>query len=98
MQASAPEKIAGGFGFTEGPVFSRRGYLLFSDMTPNRIMKWEHGKVTVFRENSNGANQAAAGLVSALLVARFRGIVVERYFSSLLLFIIWLCEGKRTTD
>jgi gluconolactonase len=50
------EKIAEGFGFTEGPVFSRRGYLLFSDIPANRIMRWERGKVTVFRENSNGAN------------------------------------------
>ena len=53
---SAPEKIVGGFSFTEGPVFSRLGYLLFSDIPPNRIMKWSHGKLTVFRENSNGAN------------------------------------------
>lgn len=49
------EKIAGGFRFTEGPVFARRGYLLFSDL-PDRIMKWERGKTTVFRENSNRAN------------------------------------------
>ena len=54
--SSVPEKVVGGFAFTEGPVFSRRGYLLFSDIPPNRIMKWERGKVTVFRENSNGAN------------------------------------------
>src|SRR5262245_4239199 len=53
---STPEKVAGGFAFTEGPVFSRLGYLLFSDIPPNRIMKWTRGKVTVFRENSNGAN------------------------------------------
>lgn len=52
----APEKVAGGFSFTEGPVFSRRGYLLFSDIPANRIMKWTKGDVTVFRENSNGAN------------------------------------------
>src|SRR6266852_6308061 len=51
-----PEKIVGGFAFTEGPVFSRIGYLLFSDIPAKRIMKWERGKVTVFRENSNGAN------------------------------------------
>ena len=50
------EKIADGFKFTEGPVFSRRGYLLFSDIPNNRIMKWEREKLTVFRENSNGAN------------------------------------------
>ena len=51
----APEKIATGFRFTEGPVFSRLGYLLFSDPPSGRIMKWEAGKVTVFREKSNGA-------------------------------------------
>ena len=50
------EKVAGGFSFTEGPVFSRRGYLLFSDIPANRIMMWSKGKTTVFRENSNGAN------------------------------------------
>ena len=51
-----PEKIVGGFAFTEGPVFSRIGYLLFSDIPPKRIMKWQRGTVTVFRENSNSAN------------------------------------------
>jgi sugar lactone lactonase YvrE len=50
------EKVAGGFTFTEGPVYSRIGFLLFSDIPPKRIMKWMHGQVTVFRENSNGAN------------------------------------------
>jgi sugar lactone lactonase YvrE len=53
---STPEKIAGGFAFTEGPVFSRIGYLLFSDIPPKRIMKWQKGAVTVFRESSNSAN------------------------------------------
>jgi gluconolactonase len=53
---SQPEKIAGGFKFTEGPVFNRRGYLLFSDIPANRIHRWEKGTLTVFRENSNGAN------------------------------------------
>jgi gluconolactonase len=50
-----PEKIAGGYGAAAGPVFSRRGYLLFSDVPSNRILKWERGEVTVFRENSRGA-------------------------------------------
>jgi gluconolactonase len=50
------EKIAGDCKFTEGPVFSRRGYLLFSDIPNNRILKWERGKLTTFRENSNSAN------------------------------------------
>jgi gluconolactonase len=51
------EKIASGFEFTEGPVFSRLGYLLFSDIPRGKIMKWKPGSTVVaFRENSNGAN------------------------------------------
>jgi gluconolactonase len=49
------EKITGGLGAAAGPVFSRRGYLLFSDVTANRILKWQRGDISVFRENSNGA-------------------------------------------
>lgn len=37
------------------PVFSRLAYLLFSDVPSDRILKWERGEVTVFRENSHGA-------------------------------------------
>src|SRR5205085_2174064 len=44
------------FAYTEGPVFSRIGYLLFSDVTANRILRWDSGKVKPFREKSNGAN------------------------------------------
>ena len=50
------EKVAEGFQFTEGPVFSRIGFLLFSDVTAKRILRWDNGKVKPFRENSNGAN------------------------------------------
>jgi sugar lactone lactonase YvrE len=43
------EKLAGGFGFVEGPVWDRRGgYLLFSDIPANVINKWTpDGKVSV---------------------------------------------------
>ncbi|HEU0120913.1 MAG TPA: SMP-30/gluconolactonase/LRE family protein [Bryobacteraceae bacterium] len=50
------KQIATGFLFAEGPVFSRRGYLLFSDVDNDRIMKWERGQTTVFRNASNRAN------------------------------------------
>jgi len=41
------EKIAGGFAWVEGPVWDRKGgYLLFSDIPNNRVMKWEPGKGT----------------------------------------------------
>lgn len=50
------EKAVGGFRFTEGPVWSREGYLLFSDIPSGRIMKQPpEGAATAFRDTSNGA-------------------------------------------
>lgn len=51
------EHVASGFRFTEGPAWSREGFLLFSDIPNNQIMKYVPGqKPEVFRENANGAN------------------------------------------
>jgi len=51
------DRVATGFRFTEGPAWSREGFLLFSDVPNDKIMKYVPGqKPTVFRENSNGAN------------------------------------------
>lgn len=49
--AAKIETIHGGFRFTEGPVWVRPGgYLLFSDLPANAIMKWRpDGTVSVFR-------------------------------------------------
>jgi gluconolactonase len=50
------EKVAHGFRFTEGPVWSREGYLLFSDIPSGRIMKQTpDGATEVYRADSNGA-------------------------------------------
>ncbi len=41
------EKIADGFAWVEGPVWDRQGgYLLFSDIPNNRVIKWQPGKGT----------------------------------------------------
>jgi gluconolactonase len=45
------ERIAGGFEFTEGPVW-RDGALLFSSPNTNAIYRWRDGAVTVFRPKS----------------------------------------------
>jgi gluconolactonase len=51
------EKISAGHTFTEGPVWSRDGYLLFSDVPSNLIQKFTPGEgTTPFRKESNGAN------------------------------------------
>jgi gluconolactonase len=47
------EHVAGGFEFTEGPVWTRDGALLFSSPNTNAIYRWApEGSVTVFRPKS----------------------------------------------
>jgi gluconolactonase len=47
------EKLAGGFLFTEGPVWHPDGYLLFSDPNANTIYRWtREGAVSVYRSKS----------------------------------------------
>src|SRR6266702_6596675 len=47
------ERVAGGFEFTEGPVWSPEGALLFSSPNTNAIYRWSpQGQVTVFRSKS----------------------------------------------
>jgi len=47
------DRVAGGFEFTEGPVWTRDGALLFSSPNTNAIYRWTpNGAVTVFRPKS----------------------------------------------
>ena len=51
------EQVATGFPGGEGPVWSRGGYLLFSDFEKKIIYRYEPGKgVSEFRTGSQGAN------------------------------------------
>jgi len=53
------ERIATGFRWAEGPVYFRDGgFLLWSDIPNNRMMRWleEDGHVSVFRSSSNYSN------------------------------------------
>lgn len=49
------ERVAGGFEFTEGPVWTRDGALLFSSPNTNSIYRWRDGAVTLFRSKSGYA-------------------------------------------
>jgi gluconolactonase len=50
-------EVAAITAFTEGPTVDRQGNVYFTETTFQRIMKLApDGKLTVFRENSNGAN------------------------------------------
>ncbi len=54
------EKLAGGFGFTEGPLWFPEGYLWFSDVTGNVVRQWgPEGKITEILRPSGGENKEA---------------------------------------
>lgn len=57
------EKLAEGFEWSEGPVWDREGgYLLFSDIPNNRVVKWQEGAGTsVFLEPSGYTGKVARG-------------------------------------
>jgi sugar lactone lactonase YvrE len=64
------EKVAGGFQFTEGPVWDPHGFLLFSDIPANIIYKWTPGasEAEVYRTpsgHSNGLTLDRAGRLLA---------------------------------
>jgi gluconolactonase len=46
------ERIAGGFAFTEGPLWTRDDALLFSSPNTNSIYRWRDGVVSLFRSKS----------------------------------------------
>ncbi len=75
------ERVAGGFGFTEGPVWRKReGALLFSDIPNERMVRWRHlpegPEITTFTIGfSNGLTLDRQGQV---LAAAHGGRVVQR--------------------
>ena len=73
------EAIANGFAGGEGPVWSREGFLLFSDYDVNRIYKYVPGKSPeVYREGSNGANGNTMDRQGRLYTCEYRSRRVTR--------------------
>jgi sugar lactone lactonase YvrE len=57
FEGVTPERIATGFQFTEGPVWHPEGYLLFSDIPANTIMRMaDDGTIAPWRHPSGNAN------------------------------------------
>ena len=54
------EKLAGGFAWSEGPVWNKKdGYLLFSDIPNNRIVKWDGKGTSDYLKPAGYTGQAA---------------------------------------
>ena len=77
------EKIAEGFQFVEGPVWiSEGGYLLFSDIPGNRIIKWsESGGATTYLEPilAPDANTGSQGGSNGLTRDADGNLVIAEY-------------------
>ena len=65
-----PEMIAEGHQFTEGPVWSPDGYLLYSDIPANTIFRWQEGAGSEpFINPSNNSNGLIFDATGRLLAA-----------------------------
>ncbi|MCK6532956.1 MAG: SMP-30/gluconolactonase/LRE family protein [Polyangiaceae bacterium] len=74
------EKVAGGFSFTEGPVwFAKTGKLFFSDIPNSRIHELAPpGSVSVFREPSGQSNGLGIDQNGLLVACEHQGRRVSR--------------------
>jgi gluconolactonase len=70
------EKLAGGFGFVEGPVWTNAdgGSLVFSDIPRDELKRWTPGEgVTTYRAPSHNANGNTRDLEGRLLSCEHSG-------------------------
>jgi gluconolactonase len=67
------EKVSAGNRFTEGPAWSKEGFLVFSDVPNNRMLKFIPGTGNAaYRDNTNGANGNAFDSQGRLLTCETR--------------------------
>jgi gluconolactonase len=73
------QEVATGFPGGEGPVWSRQGYLIFSDYSKDRLYKLVPGKAPeVYREDSHGANGSAMDRKGRLYSCEYKARRVTR--------------------
>jgi len=73
------EIIGKNFDFTEGPAWSKDGFLVFSDTVSGKLWKWTPGiDATVFREPSNGASGNAFDSQGRLYTCEIQGRRITR--------------------
>jgi gluconolactonase len=90
------ERIGANYSFTEGPLWTREGVMLFSDVPTDRIMKFTPGEGnSVFREKSNGANGNAMDDKGRIYTCESRTRRVVRTDKKGLEVVAEKWEGKR---
>jgi gluconolactonase len=99
-KSAGVERFGGDFGYIEGPVWSKQGFLIFSDMFDSRILKMtkaDHPET--YRDDTNGANGNAMDVQGRLYSCERDGRrVVRLEKDSRLTVIASAYEGKRLND
>jgi gluconolactonase len=76
---AVPELVQEGFVFTEGPLGTADGGLYFSDIRVSKVFHVDAGgKISLVRENTNGANGLALTREGELLFAEGDGKRISR--------------------
>ena len=92
------ERIATGFRFTEGPAWHSHGYLLFTDIPNNAIVKWTPdtaGKTEIFRQPSGNANGIMFNGAGQLLACEHSNRRVSQTVFGQVITLADKFEGKR---
>jgi gluconolactonase len=90
------EKLSGGFEFIEGPVWNRRGFLLFSDIGANTIYKWTPGgQISIFRHPAGHSNGNTLDLEGRLITAEHDRRLVRTENDGKLTVLAERYENKR---
>ncbi len=90
------EKLSGGFKFIEGPVWDKRGFLLFSDISANTIYKWTpNGQTSIYRHPAGRANGNTLDREGRLITAEHDRRLVRTEQNSTLTVLAQRYGGKR---
>jgi gluconolactonase len=90
------EKLSGGFEFIEGPVWDKRGFLLFSDIGANTIYKWTPGgQISIFRHPAGHSNGNTLDLEGRLITAEHDRRLVRTENDGKLTVLAERYENKR---
>jgi gluconolactonase len=96
IESAAPEKVADGFEFVEGPVWRPDGCLIFSDIPMNRQYKWTApGACEIFREPSDNSNGLTLDLEGNLLCCEHGSRRVTRVVGNTVETVAESYGGKR---
>jgi gluconolactonase len=102
MNGASPgvEKYGGNFGYVEGPVWAKQGYLLFSDIPGSRILKMTAPNHTeIYRRFTNGANGNSMDVEGRLYSCEKDGRrVVRMEKNGTITVVAQDFEGKRIND